>query len=142
MIEASAPSTGKSLACVTKWCVRPTGGSHGRATRGPAQCEGPRERGKAKRAATDSIKAGARQPWKLRPYDEKPVRRARGALAARYIECARPTGRTHGRTTGTPVLLISIGIPLEISKGRSPVEPRPDASEGVQRPWWRRMFGG
>src|SRR5215213_6742855 len=37
MIEAGAPSTGKSLACVTKCCARPTGGSHGRTTEGPAQ---------------------------------------------------------------------------------------------------------
>jgi hypothetical protein len=40
MIEASAPSTGKSLACVTKWCARPTGGSHGRTTDAPAQGRG------------------------------------------------------------------------------------------------------
>ena len=25
-----------------------------------------------------------------------------GALAARYIECARPTGGSHGRTTDAP----------------------------------------
>src|ERR671913_727721 len=29
------------------------------------------------------------------------------------IRCARPTGGTHGRTTGTPILLISIRFPLE-----------------------------
>src|SRR5215203_3296254 len=39
MIEASAPSTGKSLACVTKCCARPTGDSHG-ITRGPTQRRG------------------------------------------------------------------------------------------------------
>jgi hypothetical protein len=27
--------------------------------------------------------------------------------------CARPTGGTHGRTTGTPILLISIRFPLK-----------------------------
>src|SRR5215212_11295237 len=37
MREAGAPSTGKSLACVTKCCARPTGGSHGRTTDAPAQ---------------------------------------------------------------------------------------------------------
>ena len=30
MREAGAPSTGKSLACVTKCFARPTGGNHGR----------------------------------------------------------------------------------------------------------------
>jgi len=39
MIEASAPSTGESLACVTKCCARPTGDSHG-ITRGPTQRRG------------------------------------------------------------------------------------------------------
>jgi hypothetical protein len=31
--------------------------------------------------------------------------------------CARPTGGTHGRTTGTPILLISIRFPLRKQRG-------------------------
>ena len=38
MIEAGAPSTCRELnSCCPKRCARPTGDSHGRTTRGPAQ---------------------------------------------------------------------------------------------------------
>jgi small subunit ribosomal protein S6 len=65
MIEAGAPSTGRSQALFPE-CARPTGGSHGRTARGPAQRgEGarrrPRQGGVPKSAANDSIKAGARK---------------------------------------------------------------------------------
>src|ERR687890_111283 len=67
MIEAGAPSTGKSLACVTKCRARPTGGSHGRTTEAPAQgrggamlrpCQSRLGKKNEKSAARDSIKAG------------------------------------------------------------------------------------
>ena len=49
MIEAGAPSTGKSLACVTKSCARPTGVVMVAPPEVPrnverAQCERPRQR--------------------------------------------------------------------------------------------------
>jgi hypothetical protein len=43
-----------------------------------------------------------------------------GPLAARYIECARPTGGSHGLTTEAFTLLMSIGIPLENTKRPEP----------------------
>jgi hypothetical protein len=36
MIDAGAPSTSEVRECYP-WCARPTGDSHGRTTRGPAQ---------------------------------------------------------------------------------------------------------
>src|SRR5215211_3883114 len=39
MIEAGAPSTG-DVGMSSRRCARPTGGSHGRTTRGPAQRRG------------------------------------------------------------------------------------------------------
>src|SRR5918994_7431412 len=42
--------------------------------------------------------------------------------------CARPTGGTHGRTTGTPILLISIRFPLENKEGRNTPKDTPARS--------------
>src|SRR5687768_7194930 len=68
MIEAGATSTSEFQECCPKRCARPTGGSHGRTTRGPAQ----RAAGAKRRAALGtmgrtgaargSIEAGARKP--------------------------------------------------------------------------------
>src|SRR5215218_9660069 len=73
MIEADAPST-EEVVCRLAERARPTGGSHGRTTRGPAQrVEGakrrPRQGGVPKSAAKVSIKAGARKPRPDRPGD-------------------------------------------------------------------------
>jgi hypothetical protein len=46
-------------------------------------------------------------------------------VTVRHVACARPTGGTHGLTTQALKLLMSIGFPLENTKGRSPVEPLP-----------------
>src|SRR5215216_3406836 len=53
---------------------------------GPGQSEGP-----------EPVSHGSSDPM------SEPVSRARGdTLDARYIECARPTGGSHGRTTRSP----------------------------------------
>jgi hypothetical protein len=63
MIEAGAPSTDE-LSLNFRGCARPTGGSHGRTTEGPAQrfkvakAKGRAKEGIQKSAAKDSIKAG------------------------------------------------------------------------------------
>src|SRR5919112_169321 len=56
----------------------------------------------------------------------KPVWRARARLeCALGRSCARPTGGTHGRTTGTPILLISIRSPLKNKEGRNTPKDTP-----------------
>src|SRR5919112_3245513 len=56
----------------------------------------------------------------------KPVWRARARLeCALGRSCARPTGGTHGRTTGTPILLISIRSPLKKQRGAEHPEGYP-----------------
>src|ERR671921_1766580 len=56
----------------------------------------------------------------------KPVWRARARLeCALGRSCARPTGGTHGRTTGTPILLISIRFSLENKEGRDTPKDAP-----------------
>jgi len=44
MREAGAPSTRDVAGMRLAWCARPTGGSHGRTVRGPAQRRGGAER--------------------------------------------------------------------------------------------------
>src|ERR671910_250395 len=56
----------------------------------------------------------------------KPVWRARARLeCALGRSCARPTGGTYGRTTGTPILLISIRSPLKKQRGAEHPEGYP-----------------
>ena len=63
--------------------------------------------------------------WSSDPM-RKPVRRARARLeCAQGRSCARPTGGTHGRTTGTPILLISIRFPLKKQSGAGHPEGYP-----------------
>src|ERR687897_1902377 len=54
--------------------------------------------------------------WGLRPY-EYPGATSTSLECALRRSCARPTGGTHGRTTGTPILLISIRFSLEKQSG-------------------------
>src|SRR5215211_8210380 len=94
MIEADAPST-EEVVCRLAERARPTGGSHGRTTRGPAQrVEGakrrPRQGGVPKSAAKDSIKAGARKP---RP--DWPGLPARGCPYRRVL-CVRTASESEG----------------------------------------------
>src|SRR5918998_2076944 len=55
--------------------------------------------------------------WGLRPY-EYPGATSTSLECALRRSCARPTGDTHGRTTGPPILLISIRFPLKTKEGR------------------------
>jgi hypothetical protein len=64
MIEAGAPYTKRvaTLLSMVPWCARPTGGSHGRAKRGPHNAyEGANET-KAKAALQDGRGSAAREP--------------------------------------------------------------------------------
>src|SRR5918992_5694361 len=60
--------------------------------------------------------------WGLRPY-EYPGATSTSLDSALRRSCARPTGGTHGRTTGTPILLISIRFPLENKEAGAPASP-------------------
>jgi len=52
---------------------------------------------------TSIIKAGARKPWKLRPYERsRCAEHGVSVNSALGKECARPTGGSHGRTTNAP----------------------------------------
>src|SRR5918995_2172292 len=62
--------------------------------------------------------------WGLRPY-EYPGATSTSLECALRRSCARPTGGTHGRTTGTPILLISIRFPLKNKEGRDTPKDTP-----------------
>jgi hypothetical protein len=92
MIEADAPST-EEAALAHRVGARPTGDSHGRTTRGPAQRgEGLGHRGGVER------RAGG---WSSDPMIEADVR-ARRCCRYRLAWCARPTGDRYVRTTDAP----------------------------------------
>jgi len=74
MIEAGAPCTSEFQECYPKSCARPTGGSHARTTRGPAQrfsrakSEG-RARCDGKRGAASSEEGGRGLKGERNPPD-------------------------------------------------------------------------
>src|SRR5215211_2367034 len=96
------------------------------------------------RVSTPDGAAGSRLPALLALPHPQPFLRtifARGSLWAWRFGRLQRARDTRERSIADKKRPEARESPQTVEEGPERAEPRPESQEGVQRPWWRRIFG-